>query len=135
MPDLRILIVDDEKVVRSALGRLLSTRGEWKIVGEAADGAEAVAKAKMLRPDVVIMDVSMPQMSGLQATVEIKKASPSTEILMFTQHDSTQMIQQAKNAGVSGYLLKSQANWLVAAIDAVAQHKKFFQGKNLAKDL
>lgn len=135
MPDLRILIVDDERVVRSALGRLLGTRGEWKIVGEAADGAEAIAKAKMLRPDVVIMDVSMPEMSGLQATVEIKKAIPSTEILMFTQHDSTHMIQQAKNAGASGYLLKSQANWLVAAIDAVGQHKEFFQGKNLAKDL
>jgi two-component system response regulator NreC len=135
MPDLRILIVDDEKVVRSALEKLLATRGEWKIVGEAADGAEAVEKAKMLHPDVVIMDVSMPQMSGLQATVEIKKAIPSAEILIFTQHDSTQMVQQAQNAGASGYLLKSRANWLVAAIDAVGQHKKFFQGKNLPKDL
>jgi DNA-binding NarL/FixJ family response regulator len=129
--DLRILIVDDEKAVRSALGRLLGTHREWKIVGEAADGAEAIGKAKELQPDVVIMDVTMPEMNGLEATPEIKKAIPTAEILIFTQHDSTQMVQQAQNAGASGYLLKSQANWLVAAVEALGQHKPFFQGKNL----
>jgi len=133
MAALRILIVDDEKAVRSALGRLLATRGEWKIVGEAVDGAEGIQKAKELRPDVIIMDVTMPEMSGLEATPEVKKALPATEILIFTQHDSTQMVQEAQNAGASGYMLKSQANWLIAAIEALSEHKTFFQGKNLPK--
>jgi two-component system response regulator NreC len=131
MTPLRILIVDDEKAVRSALGRLLGTRGEWEVVGEAADGAEAIGKAKELQPDVVIMDITMPEMSGLEATPEIKKAIPDAEILIFTQYDSTQMVREAQNAGASGYLLKSQANWLVAAVETLSQHKPFFQGKNL----
>lgn len=131
MAALRILIVDDEKAVRSALVRLLGTRAEWIVVGEAADGVEAIGKARELKPDVVIMDITMPEMSGLEATPEIKKAIPTVEILMFTQYDSTQMVQEAQKAGASGYLLKSQANWLVAAVEAMGQHKPFFQGKNL----
>ena len=128
---LRILIVDDEKAVRAALGRLLATRKEWTVVGEAADGAEAIGMARELQPDIVIMDVTMPEMNGLEATPEIKRALPAAEVLIFTQHDSTQMIQQAQNAGASGYLLKSQAHWLVKAVEAMGQHKPFFQGKNL----
>jgi DNA-binding NarL/FixJ family response regulator len=128
---LRILIVDDEKAVRTALGRLLATRKEWQVVGEAADGAEAVGKARELRPDIIIMDITMPEMNGLEATPEIKKALPAAEVLIFTQHDSTQMVQQAQMAGASGYLLKSQANWLVTAVEAMGEHKPFFPGKNL----
>lgn len=130
---LRILIVDDEKAVRTALGRLLATRKEWLVVGEAADGAEAIGMTRELRPDIVIMDITMPEMNGLEATPEIKKAFPAAEVLIFTQHDSTQMIQQAQNAGASGYLLKSQANWLVTAVEAMGQHKPFFEGKNLSQ--
>ncbi|HTP43882.1 MAG TPA: response regulator transcription factor [Candidatus Acidoferrum sp.] len=133
MAVLRILIVDDEKAVRSALGRLLGTRGEWKVVGEASDGAEAVGKAKELKPDVVIMDLTLPELSGLAATPQIKKALPSAEILIFTQHESKQMVREAQNAGACGYLLKSQANWLVRAVEAIGQHKPFFEGKNLSK--
>ena len=128
---LRILIVDDEKAVRSALGKLLATRKEWLVVGEAADGVEAIGLARKLQPDIVIMDITMPEMNGLEATPQIKIALPAAEILIFTQHDSTQMIQQAQNAGASGYLLKSQAHWLVRAVEAMGQHKPFFQGKNL----
>ena len=131
MAVLRILIVDDEKAVRTALVRLLGTCAEWMVVGEAADGAEAIGKAKELNPDVVIMDITMPEMSGLEATAEIKKAIPTAEILMFTQYDSAQMVLEAQKAGASGYLLKSQANWLVAAVEAMGLHKPFFQGKNL----
>jgi DNA-binding NarL/FixJ family response regulator len=133
MAELRILIVDDEKAVRRALGRLLGTRDEWIVVGEASDGAEAIGKAKELKPDVVIMDVTLPQVNGLAATPEIKKAIPTTEVLIFTQHESSQMIREARNAGASGYLLKSQANWLVAAVEAIGQHKSFFEGKNLSE--
>lgn len=128
---LRILIVDDQKAVRTALGRLLATRKEWQVVGEAADGAEAVGKARELLPDIIIMDITMPEMNGLDATPQIKKAVPAAEVLIFTQHDSTQMVQQARIAGASGYLLKSQANWLVTAVEAMGEHKPFFQGKNL----
>jgi DNA-binding NarL/FixJ family response regulator len=127
---LTILVVDDEKNVRSALGRLLSARSEWKIVGEANDGVEAVAKTRDLMPDVVIMDVTMPQMNGLEATPEIKKVNPATEVLIFTQHDSNQMIREAQKAGASGYLLKSQAHWLAAAVEAMSHHQPFFQSKN-----
>jgi DNA-binding NarL/FixJ family response regulator len=128
---LRILIVDDEEAVRIALGRLLATRKEWQVVGEAADGAAAIGMVRELQPDIVIMDITMPRMNGLEATPEIKKALPAAEVLIFTQHDSTQMIRQAQNAGASGYLLKSQANWLVAAVELMGQHKPFFEGKNL----
>ena len=99
MAGLRILIVDDEKAVRTALGRLLGTREEWVVVGEAADGAEAIGKAKELKPDVVIMDVTLPELNGLAATPEIKKAIPSAEILIFTQHESSQMIREARERG------------------------------------
>jgi DNA-binding NarL/FixJ family response regulator len=133
MAGLRILIVDDEKAVRTALGRLLSTRGEWIVVGEATDGSEAIGKAKELKPDVVIMDLTLPELNGLAATPEIKKVLPSAEILIFTQHESSQMVREAQNAGASGYLLKSQANWLVTAVEAIGQHKSFFEGKNLSK--
>jgi DNA-binding NarL/FixJ family response regulator len=128
---LRILIVDDEKAVRAALGRLLATRKEWQVVGEAADGAQAIGMARELQPDIVIMDITMPEMNGLEATPEIKRALPAAEVLIFTQHDSTQMVQQAQSAGASGYLLKSQAHWLVRAVEMMGQHKPFFQGKNL----
>jgi len=69
----------------------------------------------------------------LEATPEIKKALPAAEVLIFTQHDSTQMVRQAQNVGASGYLLKSQANWLVAAVESMSQHKPFFEGKNLSR--
>lgn len=128
---LRILIVDDEKTVRTALGKLLATREEWQVVGEAADGVEAIGKARELQPDIVIMDITMPEMNGLEATPEIKKALPTAEVLIFTQHDSKQMVRQAQNAGASGYLLKSQATWLVAAVELMGQHKPFFEGRNL----
>lgn len=130
---LRILIVDDEKAVRTALGKLLATRKEWEVVGEAADGSSAIGMARELQPDIVIMDITMPEMNGLEATPEIKKALPHAEVLIFTQHDSTQMVRQAQNAGASGYLLKSQANWLVRAVESMGQHKPFFQGKNLSQ--
>lgn len=128
---LKILVVDDEKIVRSALEKLLSTHPEWEIIGEATDGLEAITKARDLQPDVVIIDVTMPEMNGLEATPEIKKVIPSAEVLIFTQHDSKQVLREAQKAGASGYLLKSQAQWLVAAVEAVSNHKPFFRSKNL----
>lgn len=131
---LKILVVDDEKMVRTALARLLSLHGEWEVVGEASDGLEAIEKAKKLKPDVVIMDITMPAMNGLEATPIIKKEIPAAEVLILSQHHSEQILREAQNAGAMGYLLKSHANWLTVAVETVSEHKPFFQGKNISTD-
>ena len=125
---LKILVVDDEKAVRAALQRLLRTQPGWEIVGEASGGSEAIGKAKELQPDVVILDLSMPGMSGLEAAPQIKKAYPAAEVLIFTQHDSEFLVREAQTAGARGYLLKSDAHRLVAAVESVGQHKEYFDG-------
>jgi DNA-binding NarL/FixJ family response regulator len=131
MAELKILVVDDEKVIRTALSALLKTRGDWKVIGEASDGQEAITKAKELRPDVIIMDLSMPQMDGLKATREIHREMPEAEVLIFTQHDTLQLVREAKEAGARGYLLKSDAQSLVSAVESVGQHKPFFGRENV----
>ena len=114
------MIVDDHEVVRRGLHALLKTQAGWAIVGEAVDGAEAVRKVNQLKPDVVIMDISMPMMSGLDATRLIMEAAPETKVLIFTTHDSKQGKQAALKAGARGYVLKSHAaSDLIAAIKAV----------------
>jgi two-component system response regulator NreC len=124
---LRILVVDDEQAIRSALQRLLDAHDDWRVVGTASDGVEAIAKAKDLRPDVVVMDISMPQMNGLSATPQIKKAVPDVEILIFSQYAIQGMAREAEHAGASGYLLKSRSSSIIPAIEALAQHKLFFE--------
>jgi two-component system response regulator NreC len=130
MSELKILVVDDEKVIRTALSALLKTRGDWKVIGEAADGQEAVLKAKELKPDVIIMDLSMPRMDGLKATREIHREMPEAKVLIFTQHDTGQLVREAKEAGAQGYLLKSDAQSLLAAVETIGQHKTFFGSEN-----
>ena len=115
------MIVDDHKVFRRGLHSLLGTQPGWEIVGDAADGAEAVRKANQLKPDVVIMDISMPMMSGLDATRLIMEAAPETKVLIFSMLDSEQMKRDALEAGARGYVLKSHAaSDLIAAIRAVS---------------
>ena len=126
MKNLSILIVDDHEVVRRGLHALLTTQAGWEVVGEASNGTEAVKQVSQLKPDVVIMDLTMPEMSGLDATRLIKETSPHTKVLIFTMHDSEQMMQTALEAGAQGYVLKSDAgNSLVAAVKAVAQRETF----------
>jgi len=132
MVALRILVVDDEQAIRSALQRLLDTHDDWRVVGTARDGIEAIAKAKDLKPDVIVMDISMPNMNGLSATPQIKKAVPNTEILIFSQYAMHGMIQEAEDAGASGYLLKSRSSSIIPAIEALAQHKSFFDTGSLS---
>ncbi len=122
----RILVVDDHPIVRHGLRTLLGGRPEWEIIDEAEDGVEAVEKADRLKPDVVVLDVSMPRMDGLEACRRIRKSVPKSEVLIVTQHDSPQMMREALGAGARGYIVKSDAaRDLLAALEAVSQHRSF----------
>lgn len=127
----RILLADDHEVVRRGLCALLKTRQpEWEVCGEASNGREAVEKALKLNPDVVILDVGMPNLNGLEATRQIVKAKPQIRILILTLHDSDQLVQEVLNAGARGFLLKSDAaRDLVTAVEALRNNKIYFTPK------
>lgn len=123
---IRILVVDDHPIVRQGLKTLLEGHSGWQVVGEASDGAEAVEKAKDLHPDVMVLDVTMPRMNGLEACRLLRRQSPELEILFVTQHDSPQMMREALEAGARGYVVKSNAaRDLLAAVEAVSEHRVF----------
>jgi len=127
MNALRILLADDHEVVRRGLRALLETRPGWEVVGEAATGREAVEMARRLKPEVAILDISMPELNGLDATGQILKEAPQTEVLVLTVHDSEQMVWGVLHSGARGYVLKSDAGRdLVAAVEALSRHKSFF---------
>jgi len=129
MNTVRILIADDHDVVREGLKTLLAARADFEVCGEAATGREAVAKARELQPHVVVLDFSMPELNGLEATRQIRKARPRTEVLILTMHDSETLARAVLAAGARGFLLKTHAKrQLVAAVDALAQHQPFFTG-------
>jgi two-component system NarL family sensor kinase len=128
-PDVRkrILIADDHEVMRRGVRGLVESQEEWSVCGEALEGNEAVSKTKELRPDLLILDVSMPGMSGIEAALQILKDDPSTKILFFTMHDSPQMMREISNVGAWGYVAKARAgNDLVDAVRIILDGKKFF---------
>src|SRR5580704_11235530 len=123
---LRILIADDHELVRRGIGGLLRARRGWKVVGLAASGREAVEKATKLKPDIVIVDFAMPDLDGIQATREIRKANPNTEVVVLTMHESDQLVRRVLDAGARGYVLKSDlAAQLVKAVKHVSAGKLF----------
>jgi DNA-binding NarL/FixJ family response regulator len=125
----RILIADDHAVLRHGLRALLESVAGWDICAEAPDGREAVRLARELQPDVVVMDLAMPELSGLEAIGQIRQAAPRTEILVFTVNDGEQMMREAFRRGARGYVLKSEVNeQLFAAVDALARHYPYFAG-------
>ena len=127
MSRLQILIVDDHEVVRRGLRVLIEQHPEWEVCGEAKDGREAVEKARELKPDVVVMDIGMPELNGLEATRQILKAARRTEVLILTAHESEQLVREVLEAGAHGYVLKSAAGRdLVNAIEALSKREAFF---------
>jgi PAS domain S-box-containing protein len=124
---MRILIVDDHELVRSGVRSVLAGRRDFQVCGEAVDGQDAIEKAQQLTPDVIVMDVSMPKLNGLDATREIRRILPQTSVLVLSQHDSPEMMRQALNAGARGYVVKSAiAANLVAGIDKLRHGELFF---------
>jgi DNA-binding NarL/FixJ family response regulator len=127
---LRIMVADDHEVVRKGLVALLQAQPEWQVCGEAGDGREAVEKAIQLKPDILILDIGMPSLNGLEATRQILKTIPNARVLILTLHDSDQVVREVLNAGARGFLLKSDAaRDLVAAVEALRHDKTYFTSK------
>lgn len=127
---LRILLADDHEVVRRGLCAMLRAQPDWEVCGEASNGREAVEQASKLKPEVVILDIGMPNLNGLEATRQILKANPRIKVLILTLHDSDQVVQEVLNAGARGFLLKSDAaRDLVAAVEALRRDKIYFTPK------
>ena len=123
-------ILNDHEVVRSGLRKILETRPDWEVVAEAADGKEAIVKATETKPDVAVVDYSLPLINGVEVTRQLLKRLPSTEILIFTMHDNETLIDELLSAGARGFLLKSDAaRHLLEAIETLAARKSFFTSK------
>lgn len=124
---LRILIVDDHEAVRAGVRVILQSRSDVEVCAEASNGREAVAKASQLRPDLIILDITMPVLDGFSAAREIHKLLPDTAILLLSMHESPNLINIAKSSGASGYVSKSQgAGVLLRAVEAVSNSRTFF---------
>jgi len=127
---LRILLADDHEMIRKGLHSLIRPHEDWKICGEATNGREAVEMARRLRPNVVIMDVIMPELNGLDATRQIRKELPDCRVLILTMHESEQLIHEVLSVGASGYVLKSDAGKLVeTALESLSRRQPFFTSK------
>jgi DNA-binding NarL/FixJ family response regulator len=123
---MRVLIADDHGVVRGGLRLLLDRQADMEVVGEASDGAEAVAETLATRPDLAILDVAMPRLTGIQATREIKAQAPDVDVLILSMHDDERYLFEALKAGASGYVLKSEADHdLVDAVRAISRGESF----------
>ncbi|MGB7600199.1 MAG: PAS domain S-box protein, partial [Candidatus Sulfotelmatobacter sp.] len=132
---MRVLVVDDHEVVRRGVRSLIQSHSNYDVCGEAVDGQDAVEKAQQLNPDVIVMDVSMPRLNGLEATHLIRATLPDSEILILSQHDSPEMVRQAFKAGARGYVVKSSiARDLLAALECVARRQPFFERATSEQD-
>jgi DNA-binding NarL/FixJ family response regulator len=121
------LLADDHEVVRRGLRSIIEAQRDCQVVGEAADGREAVALTRELNPDIVILDIAMPALNGLEALRQILRVCPRTKVLVMTMHDSNQMITQILDAGARGYILKSDATHdLLAAVESLRLNKTYF---------
>ena len=125
----RILIADDHVVVRLGLRQIIETHSGWHVVAEAENGKDAIAKSLETKPDVAVLDYSLPLMNGCDATRQILARLPKTEIFIFTMHDSECLFNELLRAGAHGYLLKTDARkYLIRAVETLAMHRPFFTG-------
>jgi DNA-binding NarL/FixJ family response regulator len=130
MNPLRILVADDHEIVRRGLVSLLKSHAGWEVCGEARDGREAVEKAKELRPDIVILDVGMPNLNGLEAARQMLRNNAHSRILILTITDTDEVVRAVLDAGARGFVLKSDAaRDLVAAVEALQANKTFFTSR------
>ncbi len=124
---LRILVADDHEVARSGIRSLLESHAGWEVCAEAKDGRDAVELAATTKPDVVLLDIGMPNLNGLEAARQISSLAPGVAILILTMHDSDNMVREVLRAGARGFLLKSDAGRdLVAAVEALQRQRTFF---------
>jgi len=127
MKPVRILVADDHALVRRGIRTLLENQPGWKVCAEASTGREAIEQAEQTKPDVVVLDVSMPELNGLDATPAILKTSPQTRVLILTMHNTHEIMERVLRAGARGFVLKSDAERdLVTAIEALADDKPFY---------
>jgi len=126
----RILIADDHEIVREGLRAMIQRQPGWEVCGDVSTGREVVAQAPALNPDIIVMDIGMPELNGLDATRQIKRALPNTEVLIFTANETEEIVRNVFKAGAKAYLLKSDANQhLVPAIEALCKHRTYFSSK------
>jgi DNA-binding NarL/FixJ family response regulator len=125
-----ILLADDHAIMRRGLRGLLETHEDWQVCGEAGDGRQAVELSVTLKPEIVVLDVSMPELHGLEAARQIHAAVPGTEIVIFTMHESEELIRQALSSGVRAVVVKSDVEGhLIAAVESVLRHDVYFSPK------
>jgi two-component system, NarL family, nitrate/nitrite response regulator NarL len=122
---IRILVVDDNPTVRDGLRHLLESHGDWEVCGEAADGIEAIEKYRQLRPDLLVVDVSMPRMNGLDASLELLKLCPKIPIMLYTSYLTAQLVEQAHQAGIRGTVSKDAMDLLVVGLEALLRGEHF----------
>ena len=125
MPPLRTLIVEDHEELRNFLRLTLQNEARCILIGEAVDGMQAVQKAEELQPDLILLDLSLPKLNGMEALRRIRKSSPSSKLIILSQDSAPDLVQEALRLGAVGYLLKSDANDLPRAVDAVLQGTVF----------
>lgn len=121
----RILVVDDNATIRDGLRRLLANHADWEVCGEAVDGIEAIEKNRQLMPDLLVVDVSMPRMNGLDASLELLKIYPKILILLFTSYLTAQLVEQAHNAGIRGTVSKDTMHLVVVGLEALLRGEEF----------
>jgi DNA-binding NarL/FixJ family response regulator len=130
MSPVRILIADDHEIVREGLKAMIRQQPGWEVCGDVSTGREAVAQATTLDPDIIVMDIGMPDLNGLDATRQIKRALPNTEVLIFTANETEDIVRNVFKAGAKAYLLKSDASkHLIPAIEALRKHRTYFSSK------
>jgi DNA-binding NarL/FixJ family response regulator len=130
MERLRILIADDHEVVRRGIVGMLTSRTNWEVCGEASDGREAMQLVEKLKPDLVILDITMPGLNGIDAARQIRKAMPDVKILIYSMHYAERLVQEVFQAGADGYVLKTDAGkHLIQAVESIMAGQKFFSSK------